>query len=341
MRKLKAVIIGCGAIFPMHAVSILQTEGVCLAAVCDVKSERAKEKAEEFSCKAYFDYKEMIDIEKPDSVHICLPHYLHAPVSIYALEHGANVICEKPMAMDEEQAAAMLECAKRTNKKLSIIFQNRYNDISVALKEELNTRKTGAVLGARACVNWHRNESYYKDSDWRGALATEGGGVVVNQAIHTLDLMVWLSGQKAVKVDANIATRAHDIEVEDSAEGAVYFKNGALGSFWFINYYPYNKFIEVEIKCENAVLKIENEKAYITYDGEDTKVITPKEENVEYGKKVKGYWGSSHSRQIEDFYNSIKTGKEMFVTAQDAFETHKIMCALLRSGRENKTIDID
>ena len=341
MNKLKAVIIGCGAIFPMHAVSIQTLDDVQIAAVCDIKEDRAKKRAEEYNCKAYTDYKKMIEIEKPDTVHVCLPHWLHAPVSIYAMEHGADVICEKPMALDEKQASDMLECAKKTNAKLSVIFQNRYNDVSAALKNEMDTGRPGKVLGARACVNWHRTQSYYDDSGWRGKLATEGGGVVVNQAIHTLDLMLYLSGEKAMKIDANISTRAHDIEVEDSAEGVVYFKNGALGSFWFTNYYPYDKQIEVEIKCENAVLQIFESKAYIKYNSGEVRVIEPVEDkNISYGN-AKGYWGSSHKRQIADFYEYVKTGRKMYVTSEDAFETHKVMCALLRSGREKQVITIE
>ena len=241
MNNLKAVIIGCGAIFPMHAVSVGLTENVELVAVCDIKESLAKEKAEEFNCRAYTDYKEMLEKEKPDTVHICLPHYLHAPVTCYALEHGCDVICEKPMAMDVSEGRMMLECAEKNSKKLSIIFQNRYNDVSVAVKKEMKSGRPGKLICARSCVNWHRTEQYYAESDWRGKLKTEGGGVVVNQAIHTFDLMLWLSGDAPVSVEASTSTRAHEIEVEDSAEGVVRFKNGAMGSFWYTNYYGYDR----------------------------------------------------------------------------------------------------
>lgn len=340
MNKIKAAIIGCGAIFPMHAVSIGLVEDAELVAVCDIKEQRAREKAEEFGCRAYTDYKEMIDKEKPDTVHICLPHFLHAPVSCYAMEHGCDVICEKPMALNEEQGKMMLECAKKNSRKLSIIFQNRYNDISVALKNEMETGRPGKVLGARSCINWYRSEPYYSESDWRGRLETEGGGVVVNQAIHTFDLMLWLSGLEPAEIDANISTRAHNIEVEDSAEGIVKFEGGALGSFWYTNYYPYDRPVEVEIKCENAVLKIEDKEAYITYNGEEAKVIKADESKIVSYGNAKEYWGVSHNRQIADFYDFVRSGKQMFVTAEDAFKTHRAMCALLRSGRENKTITL-
>lgn len=340
MNGYKTAIIGCGAIFPMHAVSVKMIDDAYIACVCDIDETRAKEKAEEYNCIYYTDYKEMIEKEKPDVVHVCLPHYLHAPVSIYAMEHGAHVICEKPMAMSVEEGQAMLECSERTNRKFSIIFQNRYNDISVALKKEIESGKPGKLIGARACVNWYRSEPYYSESGWRGKLATEGGGVVVNQAIHTFDLMLWLAGERAISVDANISTRNHNIEVEDSAEGILRFENGAVGSFWFMNYYAYDMPVEVEIKCENAVLKISGGKAYITYNGQETKLIEPDEtKNVSYGN-AKGYWGASHNRQISDFYEYIRSGRKMFVTAYDAFETHKAMCALLKSGREKKTVNI-
>lgn len=338
MRKYRAAIVGCGAIFPMHAVSVGLIEDAVLECVCDIDEEKAKAKAEEYGCKYYTDYKEMIQTEKPDVVHVCLPHYLHAPVSIFAMENGADVICEKPMAMNVEEAEEMLACSKRTNKKLGIIFQNRYNDVSKAVKAEIDSGKLGELVGVRSCVNWHRDDKYYSESSWRGKLATEGGGVVVNQAIHTFDLMLWLAGKKVLAVDANVSTRNHDIEVEDSAEGVAYLEGGACASFWYTNYYAWDMPVEIELVFENGRARVSDGKGYITYNGEETKVIVPDTaKNVSYGN-AKGYWGSSHSIEIADFYEYVRSGRRMFVCAEDAFETHKAMCALLNSGREKRKI---
>ncbi|MFW5985863.1 MAG: Gfo/Idh/MocA family protein, partial [Halanaerobiales bacterium] len=127
MAKYKVGIVGCGNIFPMHAVSVSGLDQAELAAVCDIKEERAEEKAEEFDVNYYFNYKEMIDEEDLDVVHICTPHHMHAPITIYACRAGKHVITEKPMAIKLEDAEEMVRTAADNNVTLGVIFQNRFN----------------------------------------------------------------------------------------------------------------------------------------------------------------------------------------------------------------------
>lgn len=338
MQKLRSVIIGCGAIFPMHATPVMNNEYTELAAVCDIDAVLASARAQECGCGCYTDYKTMIEEIKPDSVHICLPHYLHATVSIYALEHGCNVICEKPMATTVEDAEKMIEASKRTGRTLEIIFQNRYNPGSKLIKQTLQSGRLGKVLGARASVCWERDEQYYSQSGWRGTFEKEGGGVCVNQAIHTLDLMLWFMGKKPVSVKASLDTRMHNIEVEDDASGMIVFEDNTRANFWFTNNYCYSAPIEIEVVCEKGIAKLAGDKAEIKIDGGETLTAENGEnEFVEYGS-MKNYWGVSHIKQINDYYSSLVNGTDMFVNYNDAFATHKVMCAILKSGRENKTI---
>ena len=123
MKKLRVGVIGCGRISKMHLISALELDCAELVACCDIKQDRALETAKKYNIKPYFDYKEMIDCEKLDAVHVCLPHYLHVPVSMYAMERGINVLCEKPMSTDYESAAMAVECAGKNNVQYGIIFQ--------------------------------------------------------------------------------------------------------------------------------------------------------------------------------------------------------------------------
>ena len=339
MQKLRSVIIGCGAIFPMHAASIQANEYAQLAAVCDIYEDRAKARAQECNCRYYTDYKMMLEQEKPDSVHICLPHYLHAPVSIYALEHGCHVLCEKPMATTVEDAQRMIDAAQKSGKTLEIIFQNRYNPGSRLIKETVASGKLGKVLGARALVCWNRSQEYYSESGWRGTLEKEGGGVCVNQAIHTLDLMLWFCGKRPVSVKASLDTRAHDIEVEDDASGMITFADGTRANFWFTNNYCSDAPVEVELICENGTAKLVGDKAEISLKSGERLSAQNSDEVFSYGE-MKNYWGVSHVKQINNYYSHLMKEKDLFVDYKDAFETHKIMCAVLASGREDKVITL-
>ena len=256
MKKLKTCIIGCGNIFPMHAVSVTRCPETELVAVCDVKEDRAKAKAEEFGCKYYLDYKEMIDKEQPDVVHLCLPHYLHPIVAIYCEERGINVLTEKPMSIELKDAKAMIDTAKAHNVTLGCIFQNRYNAGTVLVKDLLDRGELGKIKSAKLAVTWDRSDKYYTSSDWKGTWDKEGGGVIIDQAIHTMDMLRYLVNEEIDFVDATIANRGHAIiDVEDSAEGIIKYKSGLLTAFHAINYYSYDAPVEIEMDCEKALVK--------------------------------------------------------------------------------------
>ena len=181
VRKLKTVIAGCGKIFPMHAVPVSRDPHAVLTAVCDVKPERAGAAAERFGCRAYTDFEVMLEQEKPDVVHICTPHYLHVPMTIYALERNINVFMEKPPAISFDQLEELKKAAAKSDAQLGFCYQNRYNASIRAAKDLIDSGKAGKVLGARAFVTWCRGAAYYTESGWRGSLKTEGGGVLIQE----------------------------------------------------------------------------------------------------------------------------------------------------------------
>lgn len=330
MKKFKTCIAGCGNIFPMHAISVKNLPNAEIAAVCDIKKDRAMEKAEEFNCRYYLDYKEMIDKEKPDVLHICLPHYLHAPVALYALNKGVNVLTEKPMSIKYEDAEGMVKAAKDNNKTLGVIFQNRYNPGSILIKKTLESGELGKILAAKLSVTWNRPDEYYSKSDWKGTWDKEGGGVIIDQAIHTMDLLRWFVGSEIESIDATLSNRTHKlIDVEDSAEGVIKYKNGVLTSFHAINYYSYDAPVEIEMHCEKGIVKMEADKAFIRFSS-GKEIIADKnpDEKFDYGNGTKGYWGVSHVKQIKNYYESLEKGIQPDITGEEALKTQKMICSI-------------
>lgn len=340
MKKFKVGIVGCGNIFPMHAISVDSLENAEIVAVCDIKEDRAKAKANEFNCKYYVDFKEMIDKEALDVIHICLPHYLHAPVAIYAANKGINILTEKPMSIKLEDAEEMVNAAKNNNVTLGVIFQNRYNPGSQLMKKTLESGELGKIITGKLSVTWNRSDEYYSHSDWKGTWDMEGGGVIIDQAIHTMDLMRYLVDDEIDYVDATIGNRAHEmIEVEDSAEGVIKYKNGIVTGFYAINYYGYDAPVEIELYCEKGIVKMVGERASIKFnDGRELIADNNPNEVFHYGNGAKGYWGVCHVKQINNFYKALSEGVQPEITGVEALKTQKMICAIYESGKEKKRI---
>ncbi|MCL2570949.1 MAG: Gfo/Idh/MocA family oxidoreductase [Defluviitaleaceae bacterium] len=322
---MKAAIVGMGGIAPIHVES-LKTIGIPIVAVCDNKPHIASAFGKQLGCPYFTDYKAMLAAGGFDVLHICLPHYLHAPVAIEALEKGINVICEKPMATTVEDAKNMIAASNKSGARLEIIYQNRYNPGSQAIKKTLDSGELGHVVSGFLHITWHRNEEYYTQSDWRGRWSTEGGGVLINQSIHTFDLMNYFLGNPTA-VFGSVANRAHpSIEVEDAAEGMIYY--GDVGvSFYATNNHPYNAPVALEIVCENGRVMLSGASASIAYNDGRQKSFPLDEKTVKiYGKD---YWGYSHIVQIEAFYKGTKEG----VCGNEGLITQKLINGIYDSSK--------
>jgi len=338
MEKFKVGIIGCGNIYRMHAQSLKLLDNAEIIAVCDIKEDRAKKAAQTYSCAYYTDYKKMIG--EAGVVHICVPHYLHAEMAIYAMNAGKHVLTEKPMAIEYHDAADMVEATKKDNVALGVIFQNHDNAGSTLIKENLVSGATGKPQCARAIVTWDRSDAYYKNSDWKGTWDQEGGGVIIDQAIHTLDLLRWFLDSDIDYVDAHISNRAHDIiEVEDSAEGVIKFKNGVAAGFYCINYYAYDAPVEIEIKCEDGIARMRDDGAVIEFnDGRILRRERDPGDYMDYGDGAKGYWGTSHIKQITNYYAALASGAKPEIDGEYALQTQRMIAAIYNSGKLSKRI---
>ncbi len=205
MSRLKVAVIGCGNIFLVHADAIVANTNADLIAVVDINKEKALTVAEEYDCTFYTGHQQLLDEEDIDVVHICTPHYQHAPIALDFLKAGVDVLVEKPLAINIEQAEQMIAAAEEYDRRLGVVFQNRFNENVLKTLELLSTGSLGEIKGIKGVVTWFRDKDYYEQADWRGKFATEGGGVLINQAIHTLDLLQLFAG-KVTAIQGHVDT---------------------------------------------------------------------------------------------------------------------------------------
>jgi len=339
MHKLRVGIVGCGNIFPMHAISVKKNDTLELVAVCDIKKDRLEKESKRFDAKPYDDYETMLKEANLDVVHICTPHYLHAPMTILAAKYNIHVLTEKPMAIHVHDAQAMIDACEKQNVTLGVIFQNRYNKGAAFLKETLEKGKLGKIKSAKCQVTWDRSDEYYMRSDWKGTWDKEGGGAVIDQAIHTLDLMRWFVGERISYIDASIANRVHvKIDVEDTAEGLIEFENGVRANFHVINYNTMDSPVTIELHCENGIARYTDGLTEITYLDTSKEIVgADPRERLDYGD-VKSYWGVSHIKQITDFYESLRNKQIPFIDGREALITQKIVNAIYDSGKTHQKI---
>ena len=330
MKTYRVGIIGCGVICPNHIRGILENDNTELIAVCDCIEERAIKRAKEGNCAYYTDYREMLQKEALDAVHLCLPHAMHAPVAIDCLKAGVDVLSEKPMDVSYQTAKAMLDTAKACGKRLGVIFQNRYNAENRAIKAALDSGEMGKLISLHGEVCWCRNEAYYKSGEWRSRYETAGGGVIINQAIHTLDLLRYFADSPVVDVKATVSHHGETTaEVEDTAEGVITFENGTRALFYFSINNLEDEDIRVTIKCQNARVESRAGDCCIFY--RDGRSVRAADEERTKDCGAKACYGSSHAIQIADFYSDTDGSRARWMM-DEALATQKLVDAILRAG---------
>lgn len=376
MKKFGVGIIGCGAIFGVHAFPLHTIENVEVKAVCDIKPTAREAASRLFNCDSYEDYHELLKRDDIDVVHVLTPHYLHAPMVIAAANAGKHVLSEKPMAITMADARAEIEAGKRNGVTIGVISQNRYNSASVAIKEALDSGSLGKVIGQRIILSWFKPDEYYQRSDWHGTWDKEGGSLIIDQAIHVLDLARWFVNDEIVSVQASIDNRNHPaIETEDTAEGLIKYRSGVQSVFFATNNYTYNSPVMVETHCEKGMALMEFDRAVITYrDGKELNVINNPNDTLdeaayqaffnqssaqsamktlsEWGvfgspvtipitwKTPRPYWGVTHIKQIQNYYESLTAGVQPDITAEETIKTQEMICAIYDSAKSKQVLQL-
>ena len=335
MKKLNVAVIGCGRISVMHFGAIENLEMANLVACCDIKEDRAKKYGEKYNVPYYTNYEEMLSNEKIDAVNICLPHYLHCKVANYAISKGIKVLTEKPMDIDYETAKNTVEYAKEKGVLFGVISQCRYNNSAVLVKNALKQGKLGKILTARSILTWSRSDSYYSQSDWKGTWDKEGGGVLIDQAIHSVDLVNWMIDSEVEKISCHMANRGHSIiKVEDTCEAFIEYKNGAKYAVYCMNNYASDEPIEIKLFCEKGKVVFDYDDAYIYYNDGTTEEAH--QDVVEYCEEGMDYWGFQHLKQLKQFYNACLGLEKLDLSGEEALKTHKIIMDMYAVGGMKK-----
>ena len=339
---MRACLIGCGGISKCHlnAIEQLGKDAVELTAVADIIEQRAEKTASEHSCRAYTDYEEMLREEKPDVVHICTPHYLHVPMAVNALSQGINVVLEKPCAISVDGIKELTAAEKASSARLAVCFQNRYNESAIFAKKLIDSGEYGKVTGADALVKWQRDESYYNADEWRGTKSQEGGGVMINQAIHTHDLMKYIAGKKTYSVEGKVGNfhLKNTIEVEDNASVFFEFTDGTRGVYYATTASASSTNPIIDIHLEKATLRIEGDYVFEIH-GDKMKMIYSGCDDT--GKVGKIEWGSGHLKLIKDFYSCINSGKSFMIDSVAASESVADLLAVYESSLKGEKVIIE
>ncbi len=330
---IRVAIIGLGDISKIHIRAIQNNLNAQLVAVCDIDCAHANDVPH---TTFYTDYNEMLKKETLDCVHICLPHYLHYPVTKICVEAGVHVFQEKPVALNYQEALKLLELEESNpHIKICICLQNRFNETFEKLVELINSKKYGNVTGLKGLVTWYRPKQYYEVKPWRGQMEYAGGGAMINQSIHTLDLMQLIGG-KVNAIKGHIDNMLDlDIEVEDTALANIDFENGVRGLYYATTTYTSNSSVEIEVLTDEARFNIKDSiLTIIDNSGEETKII---QDTKLPGTKF--YYGASHAKLINYFYNTLETNGEDYIRVKDALPSIRMIDMIRKSSKLNQKVE--
>ncbi|HHV10380.1 MAG TPA: Gfo/Idh/MocA family oxidoreductase [Clostridiales bacterium] len=355
MNKLKTAIIGCGKVGDFHAKAYAKIENSEFTAVCDNNIERARALAERYGVKAYSDVEEMITKEKIDIVSICTPHPLHANPAVAAANCGCNVLVEKPLASSLEDCDRIIEAGDRNHVQIGTMVQRRFYRPAMRIRKAIDEGKLGKpVLGMVTMLGW-RDKNYYDSDPWRGTWDGEGGGVMVNQAPHQIDLLQWYMGEVDEIYGIWKNLNHPYIEVEDTAVAVIKFKNGGIGNIVVSNSQNPALHGKVHIFGENGAsvgVQTDGGQMFVagmstiteapyndiwTVPGEEDMQAVWKKEDTDFFNSVDSMY-YYHQQQIEDFVSAVANGTKPLVDALEGRRTVEIYTGIYRATETNQVI---
>lgn len=325
----RAAVVGCGDISAVHLAALGDLEGVELVGVCDVEPSRAAAAASAHGVPGFGDHREMLATLRPDVVHVCTPHDQHAPVAVDAIESGAHVVLEKPVAHTLAEAQLVLDASlAHPHTKVAVCFQNRYNRGAREAHRLLASGELGAVVGASATVSWHRTPEYYARGPWRGQRRRSGGGVLMNQAIHTLDLLQWFLGA-VDQVTGQIGTLAlaDVIDVEDTATLVLDHAGGARSVLFATVAGAMDSAVTIEVQAERGSLLIRGDLT-VTYPDGRTEIV----EERRATSRGRAYWGVSHELLVADFYGRLEEPEPFWIGPAEGMASLAVLGRVYRDA---------
>ncbi len=335
-------IIGAGLIADFHAKALADIPNAKFAGCCDVVQEKADKLAKEYDARAFESYEEMLKSDDVDIVTIATPSGFHMEPTVAAAEAGKHVLCEKPLDVTLERIDAMIEAHEKSGTRLGGIFPYRFNNSQIVLREAINSGRFGVITYAGIYVPWWRTDEYYKDS-WHGTWKLDGGGALMNQSIHMVDMLCDVM-PPIESLQAYTGTLGHKIEAEDTAVAVLRYTNGALGIIYGTTASYPGHFRRFEITgTKGTVLQVEN--CFTLWRFADEKP-EDKEIRKEYGQ-IEGGGGvadpaaithDNHTRNFKAFLDTLETGEDFWISGPEARKAVEVILAIYKSAKEQKPV---
>lgn len=326
-------IVGAGGIAKSHAMGIDSTQGAQIYAICDTAIDRAEQLAQSYGVdRIYTDYQKMLADPNVDAVCICMPSGMHGQVVIDAVKAGKHILLEKPIEVTKEKIDKMIEVVESSNVKVGCVFQRRVRGVSRCVKQALDSGVFGKVLMANAYMKYYRTREYYENTGWRATWEMDGGGALMNQGVHGIDLICWLMGGIS-QVRAITRTQLHNIPVEDAAVAVVEYNNGAIGTIEGATCVNPSEKTRFEIYCKNGTIIFGD-------DGLLKWTLNDEEMNVSVMDTTDPKTKSSndHSVLVADLVKSIEEDRQPLIPLQDARTAVDVILAIYQSSREDRPV---
>lgn len=328
-------VIGCGAVSRVHIEQIHRIDGARLVAVSDLVEQTARRVGESAGVDWYTDFNRLLNRDDIDAVTIATPSGTHADIIVAAARAGKHVLVEKPIDISIESAQRAIEACRKAGVKLGVVSQHRFDDATMEVKRRVQSGELGNMFLVHAAVNWYRPQAYYDRSEGAGTWAMDGGGVLMIQALHTMDVLQHLMGPVAT-VFAQTLTAAHQrIEVEDVAVATLVFENGAIGTLCATTgAYP-GMSTRIEVFGRSGTAVIEDDQLmhlYVQTPSKPTGAIYGTVPNLAQGVRH-GESGIAHRRQIEDLISAIREDREPAVNGEESLQVVQLILGMYESAK--------
>ncbi len=340
-------IVGAGMISQFHAKAIAEIAHASLVGVYSINKNKSEDLARLHNCTAFGTLDEMLRHPAIDIVCICTPSGIHLDPAIKCIEAGKHCLIEKPLEVTLERCDRIIEAASKAGVKTGVIFPSRFHESSVLLKKALDENRFGDLVLGDAYVKWSRSKEYYQSGKWRGTWQYDGGGALMNQGIHSVDMLQWYMGPVASvqSVAANI--RHKNIEVEDTLVATIQFQNGALGTIECSTAVFPGSLKRIEIMGTEGTVAMEEDKL-IKWQFENAKSEDAIINHLIQGNTISSGGASDpagisfkgHQNQLEDMIRSIETGKAALIDAPEGRKSVEIVLAIYESARSGNTVKI-
>lgn len=338
MSEIGFGIVGGGMIGAVQAAAIEQISGAKLLAVCGRDEQKAAEFAAKFGCASYTDYDKFLQHPGLQIVNVCTPSGTHAELGIRAAEAGKHVLTEKPIEVNLEQADALIAACDKAGVKLGVIFQSRFLPAAQRIKQAIDEGRLGKLMIGDALVKWYRAPEYYAPGTWRGTLKMDGGGALINQAIHTVDLLCWMMGPAESAFAMKAALRYPHIEAEDTLVGTVKFQNGALGVVQAATSAKPGFKRRLEISGERGTVILDGDAISVwAIDGEDAN-LGEAEQLTDGSANPAAISNEGHRRQIEDMMHAVLENRAPMIDGREGRKSLELVVALYEAANEGKLV---